>query len=941
MAVYLSPGVFPREIDISALPVNTSAIIPAFVGTAKKGPINTPTLITTSEQFIDTFGEPFAESYMGYAVLSYLTEGNAAWILRIGIECEDGQDSDLDDICIDTSGNKIEGWGRIPVFSGIDYGKIVLRTPSTDEPFAFHSASTSTPEFTDVNESTSDGPTSAVLTLTGTYTGSIDDSFMVLITSDPDASGGTILGSAEYQVIRNSDGTVISSGSLVEVGVSNVSHPFLIGTGDEATGLTGVITVVGNSPIEAGDNFVFEAHPNNRSFKISVEGATDTTHTFTDGVSYTTPASFVTAFNALVTTSVPYIAVWDGTQLYIRTDNAGERIQVVDTEAWALEVGVSKWTYDIPRSFVQGLDVGPYTISTSNNRISFNVIGTERTTIDISLATATDISVDALATIVNAGGIKNGERYFEAIALQVNDDDKRLTIITDSDHQFEQLVLLADYSHTKTLKFSETLGIAYPYTNNYTVFNDTRVELPEPGETTPATPLSCEQDPSSSTCAADTAYFANIVGFLVATSPGTWLNDWTVSLSAMTNAPGEYELTISDNNGVVVERLQNVSFDPNEDRYIANIINPGSSIGGTNGNKFVNWEERPEYLDNDPTADDFEPRQPGAFTGKEFSGMADGIPTDASFSSLIDAAIIGNPSRVTGLYALQDPDRYNISLLCIPGNSSGSVIAAGITFCEGRGDCIYIVDPPFGLRPAQVVDWHNGLLFSDLASSLNSSYAALYYSWLKVYDQFAATEIYVPPCGHIASVFARTARETETWFAPAGLNRGKLLSALDVEYNPTQGERDLLYGFNNAVNPIANFYQDGITVWGQRTLQRNDTALDRVNVRMLLIAIKKTLTAALRQFVFEPNDRFLWAQVKSVVGSFLGDIASRRGLTAYKVIVDETNNTPERIDRNELWVSVLLKPTRTAEFVQLNLGVLRSDASFSADEVLAAAGVVV
>jgi phage tail sheath protein FI len=171
------------------------------------------------------------------------------------------------------------------------------------------------------------------------------------------------------------------------------------------------------------------------------------------------------------------------------------------------------------------------------------------------------------------------------------------------------------------------------------------------------------------------------------------------------------------------------------------------------------------------------------------------------------------------------------------------------------------------------------------------------------------------------------------------LNRGKLQTALKLEYSPTQGERDLLYGFNNSVNPLVNFPQDGITVFGQRTLQRKDSALDRVNVRMLLIAIKKGLIPLLRFFLFEPNDRFLWRQVDGAVRPFLQDILARRGLTAFEVIVDERNNTPIRRDRNELWVSVLLKPTRAVEFIVLNLVILRTDQSFAAEEVLAAAGI--
>ncbi len=259
--------------------------------------------------------------------------------------------------------------------------------------------------------------------------------------------------------------------------------------------------------------------------------------------------------------------------------------------------------------------------------------------------------------------------------------------------------------------------------------------------------------------------------------------------------------------------------------------------------------------------------------------------------------------------------------------------------CEGRGDCLFIIDPPFGLRPQQVVDWHNGILNSDLSAAINSNYGALYWGWLKVFDQFAAEDIWIPPSGHVLSVFAKTERERDPWWAPAGLNRGVLLTPRDVEYVPTQGERDLLYGSGNAVNPIVKFTQEGIVVWGQRTLQRSASALDRVNVRMLLIHLKKRLQEVLRQFLFEPNDKTLWRQVKNTIDPVLADVQSRRGLTAFRSIVDETNNTPERIDRNELWVSVFLKPTRTVEFVVLNLVILKTEESFAIEEVLQAGGV--
>jgi hypothetical protein len=233
------------------------------------------------------------------------------------------------------------------------------------------------------------------------------------------------------------------------------------------------------------------------------------------------------------------------------------------------------------------------------------------------------------------------------------------------------------------------------------------------------------------------------------------------------------------------------------------------------------------------------------------------------------------------------------------------------------------------------------MLLSDLRQAINSSYGALYWSWLEIADQFSGgANIWIPPSGHVLAVFARTARDGEQWQAPAGLNRGRLLTPIDIEYNPTLGERNLLYGSGNAVNAIVNFTQEGIVVWGQRTLQRTETALDRVNVRMLMIYLKKNLNTILRPMDFEQNDSVLWSTVTNAINPFLSDISARRGIDAFYVVCDARNNTPERRAKHELWVSVFIKPTQVAEFIILNLVVLRTDASFSAEEVLAAGGVV-
>jgi len=971
MAVYLSPGVYVNEIDVSYLVTGFGALRPAIIGTAQKGPLNEPVYITNAQQFVDTFGEPFTESYLGYAVLAYLEEGNQCYIERVGIEWEEGMPEDLEDIAIDTSGAKRYGWGRIPLYSGIDHGRIALRVPTEENPIEFHNDAITNIEYNDIDATS---PTDATLDFTGaglsdTYIGVIDDTFVVLITDDPTVTGGSSMDGASYEITRNSDGEVVAEGVIVESATPGESEPVVVGTGDDASGLIFKF-VVTSGTLAQNDSFTFTVQPNNREFAFWVDREEDSggpvivryempANAWYDGVtSGHTIDDFVADFNAIDMGSGALSLVEeyklvnvDGTPTVV-TDDRGQSIQLMPDpvtevgEAWALEVGKSLYSWDIPRAKLLGTDVGPFTINSGNNRVKINAISDEDTsTVEFSISTGIDIPVSTVASQCHAGGVQSGVRYWRSYPLQITDDNSVLVIEADPTNQLLTLEMLANWSNIKTLRFAEEVEINYPYKDSYGGFFDPRRNLPEQGQMDPSTPLSCEDDPLSVQCSVDSDYYEHIVGWFVASSAGTWVDDYSVTLEVFTDSVGDsagrYTLIIKDSAGLTVDQTQDVSFDKTSDRYVANLLNPGSTLGGINGNEFIHWEERPAALNNDPTdPSSYEVRLPSTFNDKEFDGGANGIPEDPIYSTELDRAIIGNPALATGIFAFENPETYDINLFATPGFSSGAVIGQSIQMCMSRGDVLYIVDPPYGLRPQQVVDWHNGMLLSDLRQAINSSYAALYWSWLQIFDQFSGENIWIPPSGHALSVFARTSRVAEQWFAPAGLRRGRLITPLDVEYSPTLPERDLLYGSGNAVNPIVNFPQDGITIWGQRTLQRMASALDRVNVRMLLSYIKKNLTRALRPFVFEQNDSITWEQAKTLTESFLADIKARRGLEDFRVICDETTNTPERRDRNEMWISIFIKPTKVIEFIVLNIVVMRSTQSFAAEEILSAGGVV-
>lgn len=949
MPTYLSPGVYPREIDLSAVTGQVGPLRAAFVGTAKKGPLNTPVFVTSAQQAIDTFGEPFVESYLMYSVLSYLEESNQAYVIRVGIEYQEGQPDGLEEVSIDTSGNRLQGWNRIPLFTGIDYGKLVMRRITDDAPIVLHEAGVSSISYTDVSTSITDGVTDATLNFSGgtylsdAYTGCNDDTFSIFITGAPD--DGYAISGATYKVFRNRDNALMASGTLTEKS-DGISSDIDIGDG-----LICEIAVTAGR-VDVNDIFSFIAMPDNRSLEVQVNGVGGTY--IVPAATYENATELVDAINALIA-SESYAAVVDTIDgieyAELRTKVAGDRIQLMGSCAFANEVGggtLPQYSYDIPRSHLLGTGAGPYFINSQSNRVSIDIVPADRSdTINIvfTIPTGTNLSATTIASAINGSGTYAGETYFTAFAITAPGSTEHVVVITSDAHKLDQLILKANYSNLKTLMFAEEIGVLSPYTKSYRGFYDSRVSLPATGEITPSVPLSCESDELSASCALDSAYFANIVGWFVATSAGTWLDDYTMTLSLQTqiagNAAARYQLVITDPNGAVADNVQNISFDKSDDRYIGNVLNPGTTYGGAQGNSFVHWEDRPAFLANDITdASTYEVRQPAQLTSHAFSGGSNGIPTDPAYSSELDAAIIGNPQNSSGMYGVQNSETYDINLLVIPGMTSGAVIGQGLQMCENRGDVLYVVDPPFGLRPQQAVDWHNGMLLSDLSHAINSSYGALYWGWAEIYDQFSKQYVWVPPSGLVASVFARTSRVSEQWQAPAGLKRGYLLTPTAIEYNPSQGERDLLYGSGNAVNPLVSFPKDGIVVFGQRTLQRTSTALDRVNVRMLLIYLKKNLIEILRSFIFEPNDSTTWAQVRTLINPFMSDIQARRGIDAFNVVCDESNNTPARRDMNQLWVSIFIKPTRSIEFIVLNLVVMQSSASFSSEEVLAAGGVV-
>ena len=279
----------------------------------------------------------------------------------------------------------------------------------------------------------------------------------------------------------------------------------------------------------------------------------------------------------------------------------------------------------------------------------------------------------------------------------------------------------------------------------------------------------------------------------------------------------------------------------------------------------------------------------------------------------------------TALSILSNKDEYDFNLLFLPGvidqaldANHNSIIGQAIEVCEDRGDCFLVYDA--SAKTSTVAN------VKTYTSARNSSYAATYFPWIQIQDATAGVNRFVPPSVVMAGVYHFSDTIGQPWFAPAGLNRGGIDSAVQAYRKLSQSNRDDLYDSN--VNPIATFPGQGVTVFGQKTTQKKASALDRVNVRRLLINLKKFVASSSRNLVFEQNTTDLRNEFLNIVNPYMEQVQANQGLNAFRVVMDDTNNTPETIDRNQLIGQIFVQPAKTAEFIVLDFVVQPTGAAF-------------
>jgi phage tail sheath protein FI len=396
------------------------------------------------------------------------------------------------------------------------------------------------------------------------------------------------------------------------------------------------------------------------------------------------------------------------------------------------------------------------------------------------------------------------------------------------------------------------------------------------------------------------------------------------------------------NNKNILESFTNVNLDPNSDRFISSVIgdqklaynstNVQMELSGSYPNisryvrvKSVNYPT-PSYLNSNGTVSN------ALYTGSlpinqsgSFGGATGTVsPTiSASMYELIDTVTQGlEAADYTKMVALfGNKEAYQFNLLFTPGllnNKHSSTVSTIISNTQDRGDNLYVLD---------LIDF-SGTVASTItqAQTRNTSYAASYWPWVRIADPATGKQVWVPASTVVPGVYAFNDKVSAPWFAPAGINRGGLTTVLQAQFKLTQANKDSLY--SNNINPLATLPKNGVVVFGQKTLQKQASALDRVNVRRLMIEMKNYIRQIADTIVFEQNTIATRNSFVGRVTPFLEGIQQKQGLYAYKIIMDDSNNGPAVIDQNQLVGQIYIQPTRTAEFISLDFILLPTGAEF-------------
>ena len=868
MADYVSPGVYTFEIDLSLYVPLLSTCICGVVGTASKGPIDETQLITTWAQYVDNYGDVDPSHMMGYFARSYFQWGNILYVVRV---CEH-----------DDNENFLATSGYVNVFSNTKHA--ISR------------------EVVGTTAAGNIGPYTGTFAHTPVVAGSITIQDTPVSTPSVNESS-TInmeLGVTQYAFMLNHipvvEGTVVIS--------DNGTVPFETFVDDGDGNLVGDATPAGTGSIDYLTGRVIIIYGSNPESSIPMITATydywaSSTETFTDS---------------------------EDSPGILTGDQGGTGTIIYGTGAYSLTfdtapagVGTMSASYTYLKVTDGVLQIAALWPGISGNKLSF-IVADGNSYLDPE---------GYMVLPVSEGGT--------SFQIQIYDQAQRTSLSFDMLSMYEDAI-----AFNGTSRYVEDVignkvfgeyGFRDSITNNYICARVLKSPLQVDEETTE-----------------------------LHTNLGQ--RTYTFNIDHLPLIPGTIHIYPVVNMGIIGSEAQ-----PMEE-FVDDVDHPGILYGTKNpaGTGSINYDtgavsitfgtsptidseilidysySRPEmpYIGTNGYMYYIDPAGMGVTPTYDYVHVAG---TDA-ISELQDSDVIGiyNSALVTrtGLQAFADPESIDVNLVAAPGFPGVPVVSSLITISEGRNDSMSLIDPPFGLSVQNVINWHNGNLTSGVrqdftggdvigypSAVINSSYAAMWWPWGKVYDAKNSLYIWIPPsCGGITAI-AETDNVADVGKAPAGYNRGMLPGWLDIEHSASQGERDMLYGNGNSINPIIKDPKYGITILGERTLYRQPTKLDRIHVRRLLLYMRKVVATAAKPLMFEPHDWKTWARFTLLVTPYLNFEVSRRNLYDFVVVCDSTTNTSYMIDNSTMVANIYVWPESAVERIMINFVITPTSISFT------------
>lgn len=877
MAGRVSPGIYTNELVFNDYVTVLGTTRPAFVGGATKGPVNIPTLLTSVPDMERQFGIPVGTDYGLLGLVEFFKQGQKALFVRVA-NGEDEADATVQ--------------GAVGATAGVAAGGLIalLSNPLNADTVTVPDAAVHATGSITLTGQPADGSTIVM-----------DDGPNPVVTFEFDSNSSVVQTGTLRQVVIGANVAATTANLLAAINnaptltiTATAGAGTLINLRNDVSGTAGNVTITKTDPsvvIALTGMSGGAASSNVKVYEfdaaIAASGTVDFTGQPADGGSIqindgVNPAvTFEFDSNASVVESSTLRQVIIG----------GSTAATVTALINAINAAPTLAVTASPGTGTQALVVNDTAGTVGNQAI---------------VDAATNLTVTGLSGGLNAGTVSGSNI---AVSIGVNATATALNLRNAINAQ-ETALLSAVHASIETAASNPTVRVintvAHGADGNVTITESTG------GVRISPTGFSGGVDAGAGTP-------GNSVRFEAAT-PGTWGNNVSVDVVFPSTTLGagstSYDLVVSaavDTAGTVqvVERFANLNNTPGDDRFVETVLSQGIR-GEVNPSSYV-------------TADVIASHAPysGSYTlgvtGTHVSAFTVGLD---GISGLTAADYIGTVSGTTstGLKSLRDAEQTEFNVLLVPGVSHQDVIDEMFSVCDFRGDAIALPDPPLGLLPAEVVDWHNGDAFAIANSPdtiLSNAHAAVFWPWFNVFSNYLNQTVFLPPSIGALEAFTRTDIEIGPWRAAAGFRRGKV-DALGLEFNPRREDRDVLLGGSNRINPLSDFQSTGVVVYGNRTLQRVAGPLDSIHVVRLVLYAKKLVTTAVQYLQFEPNDPVTWRDFVQTVNPILQGIASERGLESFSVKCDAETNPPALRAQKTMRGIIFLKHVDAAEIIEID-----------------------